>query len=85
MNYDHTIGILSQEINKVGGELFADAVLRLKAKEDESAEKAIHVQDLASSLFGGVFEGKSDKEDRFKELVSAIMLLKEAEKEDKSE
>lgn len=87
MNGKHTyaIEILRQEVNRLGGELFAQAVLEMALKAraengDKEAEEQLSVLEFTTELFNNVSQ---DKQEVFDQLVVSMVTLKRLQESDK--
>ena len=67
--------ILTKELNKIGGEIFADKLVRLQAEHgNKESQKEVAMQDIFLKIIS--HESKeSEAERNLSELVDAILVL----------
>ena len=84
MSFQYVRSILSDELCKIGGELFAKeaakiAAMARAASGDEKAKADLEIAEFARKLLSGMIAPGDSKQERFQEILNALALLSDAE------
>jgi len=80
-NFLYTRQVLTKELNKIGGEIFARKVMELQVEMgNEEAKKAINIDKMFSTI---ILDASKGTEEKLFEIIEAIEILNKYAKEDR--